>query len=254
MPPVLLAKKTPAARSCSGPSRPAWARASRAAKTAKRSARLSRLQRGPRAKSRGGPSGTSPATCVRWRVWSKRWNGPMAVRPDRRPSRRAPTPQPKALTAPRPVMTARRSGASLAIGGLRLRLGQPALDEPGQGGQRPEHATVHLVAGDADPVFLLQGHHELEGVHGIEAQAGAEERFVVRDALGRQAVEVERGDDQLLEVRADAVLGHRVQGSLSSVPLPGCARARAAGGWCPPRRPRCASGPRSGARAAARRG
>src|SRR6185503_8478704 len=253
MPPVLLAKKTPAARSCSGPSRPAWARASRAAKTAKRSARLSRGQRGPRAKSGGGPSGTSPATCVRWRVWSKRWNGPMAVRPDRRPRWRASTPQPKALTAPRPVMTARRSRASLAISGLRLRLGQPPLDEAGQAGQRPEHALVHLVAGDADPVFLLQRDHELQRVHGIQAEAGPEERLVVPDALRGEAVEVERGDDQLLEIGPDAVFSHRVQGSLSSVPLRVSARARAGPHCGRKRRPRCASGRRWGARAGARR-
>src|SRR6185503_16112616 len=128
--------------------------------------------------------------------------------------------------------------------------------EPGQAGQRAEHAPVHFVARDADSVLLLEGDHELEGVDGIEAEPGSEQGLVVGDPLRREAVEVEGRDDQLLEVGPDAVLSHRVQGPPSNVRLPAGVRVRTRpGAWpCPRTRRRCAYGRRWAARVAGRPG
>src|SRR6266436_9274983 len=171
----------------------------------------------------------------------------MAVRPDLSPAQRAGTPQPAALTAPRPVTTTRRrSAASLSIRGAGF--GQPALDEGGQVGERSENAPVHLVARDADAVRLLERDHQLQRVHRIQAETRAEERLVVGDALRREAVEVQRGHDQLLEVGADRfLLRHRAR--TPTGPLPPCAPPPASRTW--PTTARGASAGRWAARAAA---
>ena len=80
-------------------------------------------------------------------------------------------------------------------------------DVGGEGGDAGEGGAGFLAAGDFYAEFLFQFNHEFEGVDGVEAEAAADERFVVRDVGGRDVLEAERLDDEDLEFGFERI-GH----------------------------------------------
>src|SRR5260221_13151570 len=177
----------------------------------------------------------------------------MAVCPARREAQRASTPHPAALTAPIPVTTTRLGdGGALPIGRARGHRRAALGHELGQGGDAGEDAAVDLVALDGNAELLLEGDHQLEGVHGVEAEAFSEKGVLVADAIGRQAFEVEARDDELLDPGSSRGLVQHQLSALGWGVTPGRPDRRAgeAGGprWAlsaggPPgrRRARCAA-------------
>src|SRR5262245_64634838 len=141
---------------------------------------------------------------VRCPLWSKRSNGPRAVRPDRRPSHSDSRLQPRGLTAPIPVTTTvrDRSGPRSAPGIPQPRSGEASIDEGRQGADRSERLLADLVALDANPELLLERDHELERIHRVEPETVAEQRRVVGDLQGDDALETKRVDDDLLDARS----------------------------------------------------
>src|SRR5437870_5356553 len=102
----------------------------------------------------------------------------MPVRPARTASASAAVPQPAALTAPMPVTTT-RAPALLGTRDVARVAAEAPLDEGAEVRHGPEDAAVDVGAVDGDPELLFQRHHELERVHGVEAEAFAEEPLVV---------------------------------------------------------------------------
>src|SRR5882724_2922712 len=135
---------------------------------------------------------------VRWPEWSKRVKAPRPVRPARRAAWKGATPQPSPETTPKPVTTTRRLERLPRAGKEGCRLA-PALDELGEAGDRREDFTTELLALDLDAELLLERDHQLQGIHGIEPQALAEERGIVLDHFGFHPVQVQAGDDQPLD-------------------------------------------------------
>src|SRR6202035_6091619 len=110
-------------------------------------------------------------------------------------------------TAPTPVTTTRRESEVVGIRPIlrqrrcgdrrRGRIGLvSAFDVLREAGDRGENLAPDLLALDLDPELLLEGDDQLEGVHGVEPQALAEQRRMVVDHLRSHAVEVEAADDQ----------------------------------------------------------
>ena len=80
-------------------------------------------------------------------------------------------------------------------------------DEGGEFDDAGERGAGLLAVADLDAEFLLEFHHELEGVDGVEVEAGADKRLVVGDVFGPDIVELERIDDQSFEAGGERV-GH----------------------------------------------
>ena len=127
-----------------------------------------------------------------------------------RPDGRAPGAQPFPERSHAPAEAADRADAAhrdAAVRAGRLcsamedpspALG-PSLDELRQARDRGEDLAADLLALDLDPELLLEGHHQLQGVHRIEPQALAEQRSLVLDHLRPHPFEVEALDDQVLD-------------------------------------------------------
>src|SRR5260221_6645042 len=209
IPPAELPKNTPVRSRQRSMSSDAEATASSAAATANRSAR-ERWRAGSPGSS---PSGTSAARCVRCRAASNRLNGATAVTPRRTPSQSRSTPQPNGVTAPKPVttMSGGREGIRSAPG---MRVGcrkKTTLDVRGEGGHRSEGLASDLVALDAKGELLLQRDHQLERVDRVETEPFAEQRHVVRDTLGGQALQVKLVDQEMLDpLSGRGVVRHNV--------------------------------------------
>src|SRR6185436_7864783 len=145
--------------------------------------------------------GTCAATWVRWRDASSRVNAPITVTPRRVPSQSLGTPQPKGVTAPKPVTTmslgrlARRSAPGMRVGGG----GEASLDVGREGGDRSEGLAADLVALDPQREFFFESDDELQRVDRVEPETLTEQRHVVPDALGSQAFEVKLVDQKALD-------------------------------------------------------
>src|SRR5882672_11087984 len=206
MPPAELPKNTPVRSRQRSRSSAAPATASRAEATAKRSA----SERWWAERAPPSSTGTSAARCVRCRDASKRVNGPTALTPHRTPSQSGSTPQPKGVTAPKPVTTMSVGrGRPRSAPGMRVgRGGKTPLDVRREGGDRSERLTPDLVALDAERELLLQRDDELERIDRIQTEPFAEQRHVVRDTLGGQALEVELVDQKVLDPLSDRGVVH----------------------------------------------
>src|SRR5688572_9142103 len=80
-------------------------------------------------------------------------------------------------------------------------------DELGDGVDRAQHLTARLLVADDDAERPLELEDQLEGVDGIEAEAGAEERRGAVDLVGVDR-QLEAADDRLLDLALQLV-GHR---------------------------------------------
>jgi hypothetical protein len=99
------------------------------------------------------------------------------------------------------VGCSRRQAAGIGVG----------ADEGGKLDDAGERGAGLLAVADFDAEFLLKFHHELEGVDGVEVEAGADKRLVVGDVFGPDVVELERIDDQNFEAGGERV-GHAMGG------------------------------------------
>src|SRR5687768_12361610 len=90
-----------------------------------------------------------------------------------------------------------------------------------QRAQRREDATILFVVGaELKPIALGDLQRELEGIDGVEAETGAEQRRLRIDVGRRDTFEIDRGDDELSELGFRGRLrgGHGESGN------EGCAR------------------------------
>src|SRR5262245_29214969 len=197
MPPVELPKKIPVEGPADASRRPAIASASRALATANRSASEARRAKRPWPVD----FGTSAARRVRCRLASNRAKLVMAAVPSRRPHHNDSTPQPYAVTAPSPVTTmSRETWSARSAPHMRVvRRLETAVDVRGERGDGAEGLATDLVALDAEAELLLQGHDELERIDGIEPEPVTEQGHLVVDGLGREAVQMELFDQELLD-------------------------------------------------------
>src|SRR4029077_14201150 len=114
----------------------------------------------PRAAVPGASSGTSAASAHR-PASVKRVSRPTPHRPSASPAASdAPSP-PSAVTAPRPVTATCRTAGLLLVP-----LGHDEVDE---GLHRGKGALAHFLVRDGDAEAVLDEHHELEGIDGVEA-------------------------------------------------------------------------------------
>src|SRR5688572_15866524 len=111
-----------------------------------------------------------------------------------------------------PVAAPRTARSRAGAGPLRR-------DELGDGVDRAQHLAAGLLVAGDDAERALQLEHQLEGVDGIEAEAGAEERRGAVDFVGIDR-QLEAADDRLLDLALQLV-GHV---SLLSMPLAPSAR------------------------------
>ena len=127
-------------------------------------------------------------------------------------SARGATPQPSALTAPRPVTATSRirpavraPGSRSGIGRVGRRGGAAGSPRTRRDGRPSQRRCGRSLALDADAEFLLERHHELERIDRIEAEAGAEQGLVVGDALRRRSRRDSGSHDEPLDGRAGSV-------------------------------------------------
>src|SRR5690606_15075799 len=74
-----------------------------------------------------------------------------------------------------------------------------------------EGGAGFLAAADFDAEFLFQAHDEFEGVDGVEAEAAADQGFVVNDVRGGDIFEAKGVDHEGLELVFERI-GHDEKG------------------------------------------
>ena len=82
------------------------------------------------------------------------------------------------------------------------------LDVSGERAQRAEDALVVLVVGaELEAVALGDLQRQLQGVDGIQAESGLEQRGLRLDVRRRDAFEIERGHDEFGKLALAGRLG-----------------------------------------------
>jgi hypothetical protein len=76
---------------------------------------------------------------------------------------------------------------------------EASFDEGRQSADGDERLLADLVALDPDGELLLESHHELEGIDGVESEPFAEQRSVVGDVRGGEPLQVEGADEEMLD-------------------------------------------------------
>ena len=84
---------------------------------------------------------------------------------------------------------------------------RPGANEVRQAGDAGQGDPRLFAAGNFDAEVLLDLHHELERIDRIEGEARSHERIVVLDAVGGDALQVERFHDHVFETDVEWV-GH----------------------------------------------
>src|SRR5436190_6201634 len=161
-PPIPVENRTPV-RAWSTEGSPASAQASLAAAMAKCTARsVRRISFGPRC-APGSKSGSSPP------IWTGRSEGSIRdslrtpLLPASSPSQKSSIPMPTGVTGPRPVITTlRRGGATAGPAGSAIQLGGDEVDRLAD-----RFHALHLLLGDGDAEFLLQGQDGLDQIQGV---------------------------------------------------------------------------------------
>ncbi len=72
-------------------------------------------------------------------------------------------------------------------------------DVVGQLRDATERLPRFLAAGDLDPELFFERDDELERVDRVEVEPRADQRLIIRELVGREVLELEGGDDEVLE-------------------------------------------------------